>query len=136
MYKVVFSLLVVLFLSGCLHYPKAVEKYDEECGVLRKEYKLAKTEGMTFGKCSTTSGAGCLAEFAAIISYFVIERVVAESVVLAGNSLVWLEKQQDCKEGSIEHRSELVKALIEEEKRKGVEVILIEDLEQPLNDKK
>jgi hypothetical protein len=79
-----------LVLNGCAFYPKQVEYYDSECNIKYRKLKLKQSSsGMGVGKCNNET---CISALASIP----IQALVAGSIVIAGNTVYWLEREGRC----------------------------------------
>jgi hypothetical protein len=83
-----------LLASGCVFYPKTVESYDPVCELRTRQMQL-KSEVMhgTCGGSTQSEAVGCLALAAGITAG---SAVVSGSIVVAGNTVYWLEKRGKC----------------------------------------
>ena len=84
------------FISGCVFYPRAVEYYDAQCEI-RYRTLVLETETMK-ESCSGPSsndpqGHGCLA---LVVAMSAGSAIVSGSIVVAGNTIYWLEKEGKC----------------------------------------
>lgn len=82
----------MLFISGCMVYPKEVRYYDEECGIERRHFEL-HAEGIN-GSCSGTDPATCAA---ALITVGAASAIISGSIAVIGNFVYWLEELGNCK---------------------------------------
>lgn len=81
---------LVVILSGCAFYPKQVQMYDEECDVYFKKLILKRNDSnMQLRDCKNEA---CIASLLSIP----MQALVAGSVVVAGNTVYWLEKEGKC----------------------------------------
>lgn len=83
-----------LLASGCVFYPKTVESYDPVCEI-RTRQMLLKSEVIIDGICSGSQQAasGCLV---VALGMTAGSAVVSGSIVVAGNTVYWLEKRGKC----------------------------------------
>jgi hypothetical protein len=84
-----------LLASGCVFYPKTVESYDPVCEI-RTRQMLLKSEVIIDGVCPSTQqqhAAGCLVVALGVTAG---SAVVSGSIVVAGNTVYWLEKRGKC----------------------------------------
>ncbi len=84
-------------LSSCVVYPEKVHYFDKDCGVESKKYVLKNDldKMPTLNQCS---GQACIAQTLGLMGILSVELVVSGTIVLAGNTVYWVEKQQNCKE--------------------------------------
>jgi len=75
--------------SGCIAYPKKIEYYDYECNIQSRKLLLT-AESMKNLHC------GDKACMAAILGVSAGSVIVSGSIVVAGNTVYWLEKQGKC----------------------------------------
>jgi hypothetical protein len=75
-------------MSGCFAYPKKIEYYDSDCNIEAKKWVLL-AESVNMG-CQDT--ASC----AAVLGVSAGSAIVSGSIVVAGNTVYWLEKQGRC----------------------------------------
>ena len=84
-----------LLASGCFYYPKTVEYYDYGCEIQARQVVL-KSEALP-AYCSAAStqaeATGCLALALGVSAG---SAVVSGSIVVAGNTVYWLEKRGKC----------------------------------------
>ncbi|AWB67129.1 hypothetical protein C2869_12100 [Saccharobesus litoralis] len=97
--KILQSTLIAILtslLSACVIYPEKVHYYDEDCGVTSKKYELKKDieKIEQLGECV---GQACAIKLLAVAGITSAELVVSGTVVMAGNTVYWLEKQANCK---------------------------------------
>jgi hypothetical protein len=85
-----------LLASGCVFYPKTVESYDPVCEI-RTRQMLLKSEviidGICAGSTQQQAAAGCLV---VALGMTAGSAVVSGSIVVAGNTVYWLEKRGKC----------------------------------------
>lgn len=74
-----------LSVSGC-YYPKKIEYYDYECNIQSRKLEL------THDQMSSCGGSACLAALAVSAG----SAIVSGSIVVAGNTMYWMEKQGKC----------------------------------------
>ena len=77
-----------LFVSGCFAYPKKIEYYDFDCNIQAR--KLVLTAEAVNVRCQHT--ADCMA----LLGVSAGSVIVSGSIVVAGNTVYWLEKQGKC----------------------------------------
>ena len=81
---------LITSLSSCSFYPKQIEYYDSDCDIKYKKLIMKQSNfGMRRGDCNNEA---CIA---AIIS-IPIQAIVTGSIVIAGNTIFWLEKEGRC----------------------------------------
>ncbi len=82
--------IIAFLLTGCAYYPKQIEYYDAECNITYKKLILKNSEfGMRQGSCQNEA---CIATLLSIP----VQALVAGSIVVAGNTVFWLEKEGKC----------------------------------------
>jgi uncharacterized protein involved in cysteine biosynthesis len=80
----------IALLNGCAFYPQQVEHYDSRCKIHYKQLVLKQSGfGMRIEHCENE---GCIAALLSIP----VQALVAGSVVIAGNTVYWLEKEGEC----------------------------------------
>lgn len=80
---------ITLF-SSCAYYPKQIEHYDSRYKILYKQFILKQSStGMKIQHCNNE---GCIAALLSIP----VQALVAGSIVIAGNTVYWLEKEGEC----------------------------------------
>jgi len=94
--KMIFYVLLVPLLSSCVAYPKKIVYFDEECGIESKKLVLETNPN---ARCQ---GDECRKKIPQILSREAIERMVAGTIIIAGNTIYWLEKKSECKELKID----------------------------------
>jgi hypothetical protein len=87
--------LVAVLASGCVFYPKTVEYYDAACEIRARQMVL-KSEAMERPCDWTRSQDDARACFAMHLGYSVASAIVSGSIVVAGNTIYWLEKHGKC----------------------------------------
>lgn len=85
------AMAVLTGLSGCIAYPKKVEVYDAECRIT--SHHLTLDYEYLWGHCPAGSEEACLA---IIVSTAAASTVVSGSIVIAGNTIYWLSRQDRC----------------------------------------
>jgi hypothetical protein len=81
--------LLCALLYGCAYYPATVEYYDEECQILQSRLVVEKS---SYGLMRQCSNEACIA----VLLSIPVERLVVGSMVVAGNSVLWMEKKGRC----------------------------------------
>ena len=92
------ALFPLVLLQACVYVPRTREVYDAGCQVVYKQMVLEAVQMRGAERCaSTPATAECLV--AALGSGFTVvaSAVVSGSIVIAGNTLYWLEKQGSCR---------------------------------------
>lgn len=96
--KMMIIIALSLFISSCVFYPKKIEYYDEQCGIVAKKLVL-ETEEMK-RTCSPNpndpESKECLAHLTGIISMSAASAIVSGSLVVVGSAVYWLEKEGRC----------------------------------------
>jgi len=81
--------------SGCFYYPRTVEYYDADCEIRARQMVL-RSEAMQVscsGYSTQSQATGCLA---LILGVSAGSAIVSGSIVVAGNTVYWLEKRGRC----------------------------------------
>jgi hypothetical protein len=86
-------LVLALLLSGCVLVPRTVHQYDPECQVVVRKMELEPVQFASIGGCSNQ---GCVALVAAAAVTAAASALVSGSIVVAGNTVFWLERQGQC----------------------------------------
>lgn len=89
----IFTFLTSTLLS-CTVYPKKITYFDEKCGITSE--KLVLKTNPSVNRCEKDDD--CIKNILPIMVNNGIERIVAGSIVIAGNTIYWLKKQGECKE--------------------------------------
>ena len=84
-----------LLASGCVFYPKTVESYDPVCEVRTRQMQLKSEviDGMCGASTHQEAAVGCLV---VALGMTAGSAVVSGSIVVAGNTVYWLEKRGKC----------------------------------------
>jgi len=84
-----------LLASGCVYYPKTVEYYDASCEISARQMQLKNEaiQGMCEKASTQPEAVGCLAVALGVTAG---SAVVSGSIVVAGNTMYWLEKRGKC----------------------------------------
>ncbi len=94
---VVFSLIL---LTGCTYKPKMIRYYDQDCGVMSKHLVLEKGQLQVLARGEQCEDEDCarMALAHALGSAFSgpITAIIAGSIVVAGNTVYWLQRQMTC----------------------------------------
>lgn len=90
--KAVIALVLTAGLSGCVFYPRRIEVYDAQCKITTHKLKLDMVTTNSLN-CGSGSVGSCLAVVAAAGT---ATAVVSGSIVVAGNTLYWLEREGQC----------------------------------------
>lgn len=89
-----------ILLAACIVVPQKIKYYDKDCQIVSKKYTLTTQEVKMHGPIDNCSNDECVDEIAAAIFGAVIivpiSTVVSGSIVIAGNTFYWLEKQGKC----------------------------------------
>jgi hypothetical protein len=86
--------LCVASLAGCVFYPARVAYYDEDCRVRSHKLHLEAEVIGNLDNCHGEQAKACLVAIAAVGS---VSAVVSGSIVIAGNTIYWLERQGACR---------------------------------------
>jgi hypothetical protein len=86
-------LLLVAMLQACIFVPKTREIYDADCRIFSRQAVLEHTEIVSLGRCRN---ADCIAVLALAGVVSATTAVISGSIVVAGNTVYWLEKQGRC----------------------------------------
>lgn len=85
--------LPLALLQACVFVPKTREVYDADCRIFSRQAVLEHTELGELGRCSNQECVGALL-FAGVISS--ASAIISGTIVVAGNTVYWLEKQGRC----------------------------------------
>jgi hypothetical protein len=85
--------------TGCIVYPKKVSFYDEDCHVTA--HQLTLDAELFWGDCRGNTAAEAEACLLIIAGSGVASAVISGSIVVVGNTLYWLEKQDRCERRDI-----------------------------------
>ena len=93
--------LSVIALSSCAYTPKQIRYYDDECGIISKKFIISKSKLHLFKKRGKCANDECIA---LALSHVVgsaftgpVSALVSGTVVVAGNTILWLEKKANCR---------------------------------------
>ena len=99
-------LLIMLLMQSCIVLPKTVPKEDQECLLVTKSMTIdyytspdmidEAVDEMVHALASDCHEPECLLLFAPIIAISAGSLVVSGSIVAAGNTIHWIEKQGRC----------------------------------------
>jgi len=99
-------LFIVLLMQSCIVLPKTVPEEDQECLLLTKSMTIdyytspdmidETVDEMVHALASDCQEPECLLVFAPIIAISAGSLVVSGSIVVAGNTIHWIEKQGKC----------------------------------------
>lgn len=92
------AVLPLALLQACVYVPRTREVYDAGCQVVYKQMVMESVQMRGAEQCTRSPAAPeCLV--AALGSGFTVvaSAVVSGSIVIAGNTLYWLEKQGSCR---------------------------------------
>jgi len=87
---------VSFFVSGCVFYPRTIEYYDAQCDIKYRKLVLeteAMKETCSGPRSNDPEGHGCLA---LVVAMSAGSAIVSGSIVVAGNTIYWLEKEGKC----------------------------------------
>lgn len=91
----------VLCSTGCAVSPKKVVVYDEDCQIVSEKLVL-DYHGNKMLRIEACENQDCIDQIVdqalMKIPLVAMETIVAGSVVVAGNTVYWLQKQGQCKE--------------------------------------
>lgn len=96
------ALLSLALLQACVYIPRTREVYDAGCQVVYKQLVLEAVQMRGAEQCMRNAATpDCLV--AALGSGFTVvaSAVVSGSIVIAGNTLYWLEKQGNCRPATV-----------------------------------
>jgi hypothetical protein len=99
--KILMLLFTALLISSCIVVPKKVEYYDRDCDVIAKNYELTATQLSLLEGINDCSDDDCVKQVTgyalgtAVVG--TVSAIVSGSIVVAGNTVYWLEKQGRCK---------------------------------------
>jgi hypothetical protein len=85
-----------LSISSCVFYPKQTEYYDAECDIKFRKLVLESKEmkdACLRPKSDDPDGNTCLM---AVLGTTALSAIVSGSLVVAGNTVYWLEKEARC----------------------------------------
>lgn len=86
-------LMGITLLAGCIYLPHTTTSYDPACGIQERHMTLEVAQVGLFGRC-VNDGCVDLLVVAGVVS--ATTAVVSGSVVLAGNTVYWLEEKGRC----------------------------------------
>jgi hypothetical protein len=85
-----------LFAQGCVFVPRTKAVDDSDCKVLSRQWTL---EAVQIGQVGSCGGKDCGYLLAGLGLVAAGSAVISGSVVVAGNTIYWLEKQGRCPAG-------------------------------------
>ena len=80
----------------CVYAPQLVTRYDEDCGIELRHMQLTVEQIGLIRPGDRCSGKDCLDLLAAQLLLVPASAVISGSIVLAGNTLFWMQKQGQC----------------------------------------
>ena len=86
----------VLLLPACVMVPRTVQGYDAQCRTESRHMVLDPVQVGSIGSCSNQ---GCVVIVALAGVTAAASAVVSGSIVVVGNVVYWLEKQERCARG-------------------------------------
>ncbi|WP_125779241.1 hypothetical protein [Pseudoalteromonas rubra] len=89
------SLISLMLLSSCVFAPQDVQYYDDKCKMMMRKKTLTHAQMQAIGQCRGDACALVLAG-AGIVS--AASLVVSGTIVVAANTVSWLENVQGCPE--------------------------------------
>lgn len=84
------ALVSMLFLSGCVFYPKTNVDYDSDCAAKTRRLVL---EAEPIEHCPTSDASDCIASLLFVSAG---SAIVSGSIIVVGNTVYWLEKKAQC----------------------------------------
>ena len=104
--RVVSLLLIMFLMQSCIVLPKTVPRDDQECLLLTKSMTIdyytspdmidEAVDEMVHALASDCHEPECLLLFAPLVAISAGSLVVSGSIVVAGNTIHWIEKQGRC----------------------------------------
>lgn len=89
--------------SACVYVPKTVIRYDDECEIGFNHMVLTSEQvSLMVSPCSGTS---CAEMAIAMLVVTPVSAIVSGSIVLAGNTVYWMQKQGRCEDAQTASRS-------------------------------
>ena len=85
-----------LFISGCVYYPQKIEQYDAQCDISFMKLELESREMKDACKRPNSNDSHGNACLAGILGMTALSAIVSGSLVVAGNTVYWLEKEGRC----------------------------------------
>jgi len=76
-------------IAGCIAYPKEVQYYDSDCHIEWRKMTLAAQD---MGNIHCSHAVAC----AAILGVSAGSVIVSGTIVVAGNTVYWMEKRGKC----------------------------------------
>lgn len=104
-----FLLLILISISGCAFVPRVSEeqKYLQQCKLFTKQLEL-DIEVIDASGCEKTDDVGlCLLVYA--VGVPTVTLVVSGSIVVAGNTIHWMEYQGRCENSELSQRIKKLK---------------------------
>lgn len=98
--KIPVILSAAVLVSSCIVVPKRVQYYDRDCDVVAKSYELTTKQFSILEGAKDCSDDDCVKQIAgyalgtAVVGS--VSAIVSGSIVVAGNTVYWLEKQGKC----------------------------------------
>lgn len=94
--KMLMMIVLCIFISGCVFYPKKIEHYDADCDITFRQLELESKEmkdACAKPRSDDPYGNACLM---GVIGMSALSAIVSGSLVVAGNTVYWLEKEGRC----------------------------------------
>ncbi|ALU45334.1 hypothetical protein [Pseudoalteromonas rubra] len=86
-------LLSIFFVSGCMFAPQDTQYYDPKCKMMLRKKTLTSTQIHAVSQCRGDACALVLAGFGLASA---ASLVVSGTIVIAANTVSWLEKAKGC----------------------------------------
>lgn len=85
-------------LTGCVYVfsPETVTHYDKDCKDVYRQMTLTVEQQRALPGGIFCSGNDCLSMLAVIALITPVSAIVSSSIVVAGNTVFWIEKQGRC----------------------------------------
>ncbi len=94
-------LLILPLLSGCLFAPQEIQYYDSKCKTIMKKKTLSSAQMQTVSQCR---GEACAVILAGAGLVSAASLVVSGTIVIASNTVSWLERTQGCPASQLDSR--------------------------------
>jgi len=96
------ALLPLALLQACVYVPRTREVYDAGCQVVYRQMVLEAVQMRGAEQCTRgPATAECLVTALGSGFTVVASAVVSGSIVIAGNTLYWLERQGSCRPAQV-----------------------------------
>jgi hypothetical protein len=91
---------VSITLTACNAYPKKIAYYDQECDIIAEKLVVEANEDDLEVDIKNCSDETCILREFNKVTRRASEVVIASTIVVAGNTIYWFEKQGKCRKNA------------------------------------